>query len=144
MAITTGFRNAIRQLAAEAIAPSGADIKIALIKVGASTTFDPAYASAYSTGLGGDECTTANGYTQGGVSLANRSAGVISGSYGWVDYDNAVWTAVGTLSAIGAVIYDATNSNRIIGFIDFGGTVSATDAAFTVTIPGTGSGLVRV
>jgi hypothetical protein len=144
MAITSGLTNSIKQIGANAMFPSASTIKIALIKVGAAGTYDKTYGSAYAVGLGGDEVATANGYTQGGIALANRSAGPTD-PYGWVDYDDAVWTAVGQLSAIGAVIYDSTNANRILGFIDFGGTKTATDGPFTVTLPGdAGPGMIRV
>lgn len=144
MAITTGLTNSIKQVGADAICPAASTLKIALIKVGATGTYDQTYASAYAAGMGGDECATANGYTQGGISLGTRAAGP-SGNQGWVDYADAVWTAVGALSAIGAVIYDSSQANRVVGFIDFGGTKTATDAAFTVQIPGdAGNGLARI
>jgi hypothetical protein len=144
MAITTGLVNSIKQIGADAIAPSASTLKIALIKVGATGTYDQTYASAFATGLAGDECATANGYTQGGIALGTRTAGP-SVNIGWVDYADAVWTAVGALSAIGAVIFDSSQANRVVGFIDFAGTKTATDAAFTVQIPGdAGNGLVRI
>jgi hypothetical protein len=144
MAVTTCLSDVIRQVAAEAMAPSGAVIKAILVKVGAAGTYNSAYNTAYTTGLGGDECPTANGYTQGGLTLTGRSAGVITTSYGWVDYADAVWTAVGALSAIACGFWDSTNS-RWVGWQDFGGTKTATDAAFTVAIPGdAGSGGFRV
>jgi hypothetical protein len=144
MPITTGLRDVMKQVAADAVCPSGAVLKCALIKVGATGTYDANYGSAYVAGLGGDEVAAGNGYTQGGVTLGARTAGP-SGGQGWVDYPDAVWTAVGQLSAIGAVIYDSTNANRIVGFVDFGGTKTATDDTFTVRIPGDGgNGLVRI
>lgn len=144
MAITTTIRNAIKQIAADAMAPSASTLKCALFKVGALGTYDAAYASAYAVGMSGDELPTAAGYTQGGIALAGRSVGP-SGGQGWVDYNDVVWTAVGALAAIGAVIYDTSNSDRIVGFIDFGGVKTATDAAFTVQVPGDGgNGLIRV
>jgi hypothetical protein len=144
MAVTTGLVNSIKQVGADAIAPAGSTLKIALIKVGAGGTYDKTYASAYVVGLGGDEVATGNGYTQGGIALTGRTAGPTD-PQGWVDYADAVWTAVGALSAIAAVIYDSTNANRVVGFIDFGGTKTATDAAFTVNLPGDGgTGTVRI
>src|SRR5438105_4555504 len=113
MAITSGLTNSIKQIGADAMFPSASTIKVALIKVGATGTYGPTYGSAYSVGLGGDEVATANGYTQGGQALANRTAGPTD-PYGWVDYDDVFWTAVGQLSAIGAVFYDTSNSNRIV------------------------------
>jgi hypothetical protein len=143
MAITTGLTNSIKQVAADAVAPSGSTLKIALIKVGAAGTYDKTYGSAYVVGLGGDEVPTGAGYTQGGLALGTRSAGPTD-PYGWVDYADPVWTAVGALAAIGAVIYDSSQANRVVGFIDFGGTKTATDAAFTVNLPGDGGpGMLR-
>lgn len=144
MAITTGLTSTIKQVGADAVCPAASTLKIALIRVGHAGTYDGAYASAYATGLGGDECPTAAGYTQGGLTLGTRAAGP-SGGQGWADYADAVWTAVGALAAVGAVLYDSTLANRVVGFIDFGGTKTATDAAFTVQIPGdAGNGLVRI
>jgi len=144
MAITMGMVDLIKQTAADAVCPSGSTIKAALIAPGASGSYGPSYPSPYVLGLGGDEVATANGYTQGGEALTGRTVGP-SGGKGWVDYQNVVWTAIGSLSAIGAVIYDATESNRIVGFVDFGGTKTASDADFTLQIPGdVGNGLVRI
>lgn len=144
MAITTTLTNTAKQAGADAIAPSGSTIKIMLIKVGASGTYDANYSTAYpGAGSWADEVAAGNGYTQGGLTLGTRSAGP-SGGQGWVDYADAVWTAVGALSAIGAALWDTTLS-RWVGFIDFGGTKTATDAAFTVQIPGDGgNGLIRI
>lgn len=143
MAITTGHTAASNQAAANAIAGSGDTVKAVLIKVGATGTYDSAYSTAYAAGMGGDECPTAAGYTQGGVTLGTRTAGP-TGAQGWVDYADPVWTAVGALSVIGCGFWNVTQS-RWVGFIDFGGTKTATDGAFTVQIPGdAGNGLVRI
>jgi hypothetical protein len=146
MAITTGLTDAIRAIGAAAMAPA-ATIKAILIKVGAAGTYGPAYATAYpGAGSFADEVASGLGYTQGGFTLANRTAGVLTTSYGWVDYDDPSWTVAAgqTLAAIGVGFWDVTNS-RWIGFVDFGGTKSVTDpGTFTVNLPGDGgSGCFR-
>lgn len=144
MAITSGLTLVTKQIGADAMFPAGHTIKIALIKVGAAGTYGPGYSSAYVVGLGGDEVGTGNGYTQGGQALANRTAGPTD-PYGWVKYDDVFWTAVGALSAIGAIFYDETDSNRVCAFLDFGGTKTATDDKFTVKLPNDGGpGMVRL
>jgi len=142
--ITTGTTNVVKQAAAEAQFPAGSTIKAILIKVGAAGTYDNTYATPYpGAGSMADEVPTGNGYTAGGQTLAGRTAGVASG-IGYVDYSDVVWTAVGALSAIGCAFWDVTLS-RWAGFIDFGGTKTATDGAFTVQVPGDGgSGLARI
>lgn len=143
MPITTGITNTLKQIGIDAMFPAGSSIRVALIKPGAVGTYNKTYGSAYVVGLGGDEVPTGSGYTQGGLTLGTRTAGPTD-PYGWVDYADPVWTATGSISAIGAVIYDSTNANRICGFIDFGGTLTATNAPFTVQLPADGGpGMAR-
>jgi hypothetical protein len=147
MPITSALTDAIRQVAAEAMSPTAATIKCILFKVGAAGTYGPAYSTAYpGAGSFADEVVAGLGYTQGGATLATRTAGVLTTSYGWVDYADPVWTVAAgqTLAAIGCGFWDVTNS-RWIGFMDFGGTKSVTDpGTFTVNLPGDGgSGCFR-
>lgn len=144
MAISTGLTDASKQAAADAVAAPADVVRCILIKVGAAGTYNGAYATAYpGAGLWSDECANGNGYTQGGQVLTGRSGGP-AGGQGYVDYADAVWMASGALSAIGAAFWNVTQ-NRWIGFLDFGGTKTATDDLFTVQIPGDGgNGLVRI
>lgn len=139
MPMTAGLTNAIKQIAAEAMAPVASTVKIVLLKVGYTGTYD-ATLTTYTAGLGGDEHAASGGYTQGGLTLGTRTAGVSAG-VGYVDYADAVWSAA-TISSPGALIVDTTN-NRVIGVIDFGGTISSTNGDFTVTIPASGTGFIR-
>lgn len=144
MPIISGHTNLIKQVAADAIAPAGSILKCVLIKPGAAGMYDRNYSAAYALGMGGDEVPNGNGYTQGGITLTGRTSGPTD-PLGWVDYTDPVWNAVGALSAIGAAVVDTTLGNRFIGFIDFGGTLTATNAPFTVQLPADGgSGMVRV
>jgi hypothetical protein len=142
--IVTGLVNTIKQVGADAMMPSAAVLKMVLIGVSATRTYDKTYSTSYVAGMNGDEVPSGNGYIQNGQVLSGRTSGPTD-PYGWVKYNDVVWTANGQLSAIGALIYDATNGNRIVGFIDFGGTKSATDATFTVQLPAdSGPGVVRI
>lgn len=127
-----------RSLAVAAICPDGADIRMALLKPGAVSDYGPDFARPYSKGMGGNEVEQGNGYTRGGQRLSGRKAGV-TGERSWVSFDSPVWHAVGQLSAGGAVVYDATNGSRIVGFIGFE-EKTASDGDFIVQIPGGDSG----
>jgi hypothetical protein len=139
MGIKGGLTKGIKQVGADAILPAGSSIKIALIDVSAKGTYDQDYDSVYVEGLDGDEVPTGNGYTQGGLALKERTSGPTDS--GWVGYSNPVWKVTGELASIGAVVYDSTKGDRVVGFIDFGATKKAFNATFMVQLP---AGLVRI
>jgi hypothetical protein len=144
MPITTEFTNLIKQVGADAMCPVASALKIALLRPGLSATYDQMFTQPYVIGFYGDEVPNGGGYLQGGLTLTGRTEGPTA-PYGWVDYDNPVWQIVGSISAIGAVIYDSTQANRVLGFIDFGGTVSVTSGQLQVELPGdNGPGFARV
>ena len=70
------------------------------------------------------ELATANGYTQGGVSLANKAITIdTSNDRAYLDADDISWTASGTLTARYLVLYKSTGTagtSPLIGVIDFG------------------------
>lgn len=76
------------------------------------------------------------GYTQNNYTLAGVSTDrddILNALL--VTWNNAVWTAVGgNIQACGAIIFDDTLANDpIVGFIDFGGTLTTYNGgAFTV------------
>lgn len=77
--------------------------------------------------------TAGAGYTAGGQVLANVVVSV-DGAAGIVDFDNVIWP-VATISAAGALIYNASKGNRAIAVLDFGGTKSSTADNFSVELP---------
>ncbi len=89
---------------------------------------------------------TGTGYTQGGITLANKtnsynsSTNVIT-----LDADDVTWSS-STITARYAVIYDATpatNATRpLVGYVDFGSDQSSSNGNFTITWDSTG--IVRV
>jgi hypothetical protein len=73
------------------------------------------------------------GYTAGGEVLTSP---VISadGTTAIVDFADVTWPAA-TITARGALIYNASKANRAIAVLDFGGDKISTDGDFTVTMP---------
>ena len=81
------------------------------------------------------------GYTPGGATLAGYTASLQSG-VGTIDFTTPTWPT-STFSSTYGVIYDDTDAvgpKRAIGIFDFGGTITATAATFTATMPASGSG----
>ena len=71
------------------------------------------------------------GYTAGGIVLTGATVNT-SGQIAYVDFSDAVWT--GALTARGALIYNASKSNKAIAVLDFG-TDKTSVITFTVTMP---------
>jgi hypothetical protein len=144
MAVSTAVCNSFKKECLDGVHQPGDTYKIALIKNGAVGTFDKTTAN-YSD-LGTDEVAAGGGYAAGGAALANRTSG-LSGDTAYIDFDNAVWPTA-SISAIGALIYNATRSNKAVQVIAFADTSSvpvvSTNADFTVTIPSSGTGQVRL
>lgn len=77
------------------------------------------------------------GYTAGGkavsCAVAQGAGNTVTVTFG----NPAAWTT-STITATGAVVYKhrggAASADNLVGYIDFGGTVSSTGASFTATI----------
>ena len=111
-------------------------LKIALIKSGEARTYN-ADTENYSELIASttEEEANGNGYTTGGVTLANVAVTVDdTNDVAYVDFDDVSWTSA-TISASGALIYNTSNSNKAIAVISFGGTVASTAGTFTVQLP---------
>lgn len=129
--ITTAICNSYKLEILQGIHQPGDDYKIALYTnaatLGASTT-------AYSAT---NEVATGGGYTAGGQSLTGFTT-ALDGSVAYVDFDDSVWNP-STITARGALIYNATRSNRAVAAFDFGADITSTAAAFTVVFPAPGA-----
>jgi hypothetical protein len=101
-------------------------IKIALYTssatLGASTT-------AYST----TNEVTGTGYTAGGNTLTSPAIS-LDGTTAIVDFADSTWSGA-TITARGALVYNASKSNKAIAVLDFGADKSSSDGAFTVVMP---------
>ena len=75
--------------------------------------------------------TSGAGYTAGGVQLTGVTVNT-SGTTAYVDFANASWT--GSLTARGALIYNASKSNKAIAVLDFGADKTST-TTFLVQMP---------
>ena len=76
-------------------------------------------------------------YTAGGNALDSQAVAVASNT-AFVDFADEVFSSV-TLSAVGAVIYNDTNSDKLVVVLDFGGTKTATNGDFTIQFPAAGA-----
>lgn len=89
---------------------------------------------------------TGTGYTQGGITLTNKTNTYNSGTNTVVlDADDVTWSS-STITARYAVLYNsspATNATRpLVGYVDFGSDQSSSNGNFTITWDATG--IVRV
>jgi hypothetical protein len=99
-------------------------IKIALYTSGATLDADTTVYSASNE-------VVATGYTAGGNTLLGATI-LSTNGIAFIDFDNAEWIAA--LTARGALIYNASKSNKSVAVLDFGADkTSAT--VFTVQMP---------
>jgi hypothetical protein len=75
---------------------------------------------------------TGTGYTAGGIPLTGATVNT-SGTTAYVDFNNAVWTPA-AFTCRGALIYNASKSNKAVAVLDFGADKTAS-TQFTVTLP---------
>ena len=143
MPITTAVCNSYKLEALRGVHLDTDVYKIALIKAGEAGTFDKATTN-YSD-LGSDEA-SGTGYTAGGLILTG-GLWVLTGDTASIDWSDAVWAAA-SISADGALIYNSTRADRAVQVISFADTstipVTSTNANFTVVIPSSGTGQIRL
>lgn len=130
MPITTAVANSYKVEILQGIHDAADDYRMALYTDAATLGAGTTVYSATNEVVGA-------GYTAGGQSLTGYAATQDSG-VGILDFNDPAW-ADATITARGALIYNATRANRAVGAFDFGGTVSSTAAEFTVELPAPGS-----
>jgi len=74
---------------------------------------------------------TGAGYVAGGIALTGTTV-TVSGTTAFVDFDSAVFSAAVTTR--GALIYNASKSNKAVAVLDFGADKTST-TTLTVTMP---------
>ena len=131
MAITTAMCNSFKQELLGGVHDLDTDsLKIALIKDTPTGTYD-ASTTNYSDVTGNSDEATGTNYTAGGQVLDTATI-TLSGSTAFVDFADEVFTNL-TISADGAIIYNASQGNAAIAVFDFGGTVTATSEILNVS-----------
>jgi len=133
MAITTAMCNSFKEELLGGVHDLDTDsLKIALIKDTPTGTYGAATTN-YSDVTGNSDEATGTNYTAGGQVLDSATI-TLSGSTAFVDFADEVFTNL-TISADGAIIYNASQGDKAIAVFDFGGTVTATSGDFTVVFP---------
>ena len=133
MAITTAMCNSFKQELLGGVHDLDTDsLKLALIKTSPSGTYD-ASTTNYSDITDNTDEDVGTNYVAGGQAL-DSAVITLSGSTAFVDFADEVFSNL-TISADGAIIYNASQGNKAIAVFDFGGTVTATSGDFTVVFP---------
>ena len=78
--------------------------------------------------------TTGSGYVALGKTLTISQVPTSTGTTAFTDFDDISWTSA-SFSADGALIYNATNSNKSVLVLNFGGTKTVTSGTFTIQFP---------
>ena len=120
-------------------ANGGNSFKIALYtNISGYSTSSTAYSATNEVSSSGTS------YTAGGNALDSQVIAVAS-NVAHVDFADEVFSSV-TLSAVGAIIYNDTNSDKLVVVLDFGGTKTATNGDFTIQFPAAGasSSIIRI
>ena len=133
MAITTAMCNSFKEELLGGVHDLDTDsLKIALIKESPTGTYDASTTNYSDVTANSDEAVGTN-YTAGGQVLDGATISLSNG-VAFVDFTDEVFTNL-TISADGAIIYNADQSNKAIAVFNFGGTVTATSGDFTVVFP---------
>jgi hypothetical protein len=91
-----------------------------------------AYAGA---GSEANELATANGYTQGGISLVGFTTGVDTKT-AWIDFTtDPSWAAATFTGANAALIYNSSRSNKAVAVFAFGADKAGGGGTFTLQLP---------
>lgn len=107
-------------------------LKLALIKASPTGTYG-ADTTNYSDLTGNSDETSGTGYSAGGVTLTGAALSTDSGVV-ILDFNDPSWTTA-TFSARGALLYNASASNKAIAVFDFGETKSVVAGTFTIQVP---------
>lgn len=144
MTMTTAMATSYKLEVHDGIHAAADVYKILLIKVGATGANDATMTSVGTPGSGapstsnvGTDEASGTGYTSGGVTLTGRSVTNQSGT-SCLDFTTPTWPGA-TISAIGAVIYNSSKSNKVLGTFSFGGTITSTAGTFSATMPAAGA-----
>ena len=125
MAVTISLYNHTARRFADGANAATDTYKVALYT---AATFDAADTTL--AGITKTETASGNGYTTGGVTLANVAVTTVGTNGAKFDADDATWTASGgPITAEYAILYNDTDADDPpVAFIDFGASESAGDS----------------
>jgi len=111
-------------------ASTAADVfKLALYT--SSATLD-ASTTAYTTS--NEVSSSGTNYAAGGLTLTISQVPTSTGTTAFLDFDDLTFPSA-TLTANGALIYNATQSNKAVAVLAFGGDKTSTAGNFTIQFP---------
>ncbi len=114
----------------------GNTINLALYAAGSGAPYAVSD-TAYSSGVSNQVGTSGTGYTTGGKTLQNGTVANQT-SVATLTFDTISWTSA-TFGAAYGVIYNNSESDKLVVVLDFGGTKSCSNGTFTITFPSTSS-----
>ena len=110
-------------------------IKIALYEAGSGAPYSVS-STTYSSGTANQVSGT--GYTTGGNTLGSPVVANQT-NVATLTFAQSQWTSA-TFGAAYGVIYNNSDSDKLVVVLDFGGTKSCSNGTFTITFPSTSSG----
>ena len=110
-------------------ASGGDTFKLALYTANPYTTASTAYSSGAANQVG----TSGTGYSTGGNTLGSQSV-TISSAVSYVDFADSTWSSA-TFTAAFGVIYNSSDSDKLVVVLDFGGSKTCTNGTFKITMP---------
>lgn len=117
-------------------ASTAADVfKLALFTSSATLS---AATTAYTTTLSDEVSTSGTNYPQGGLTLTISQVPTSTGTTAWLDFDDLTFPSA-TLTANGALIYNATQGNKAVAVLAFGADKTSTAGNFTIQFPAAAS-----
>jgi len=126
-AMCTSFKKELLSATHNFLAAGGHSFKMALYTSAASLD---AATTAYTT----SNEVTGTGYTAGGQALTNIDP-ASGGTTGFTTFTTPVQWTTATITARGAMIYNATQGNKAVAILDFGQDYTSTAGTFTVNLP---------
>ena len=133
-ALCTTFKKELLE-ATHNFATGGNAFKLALFAEGSggksSTTATLGAASTILVTTG--EVASSGSYVTGGAALTKVGA-TLSGTTGITDFADLSFTTA-SITAMGALIYNATNGNKAVAVLDFTSNKTATSGTFTIQFP---------
>lgn len=131
-AMCTSFKVELMTATHNFTAATGHTFNIALFRATASIAGTFGAATTNYSDMGADE-TSGTGYVAGGQALTAVTP-VSSGTTALTDFADEVFSTV-TLTASGALIYNASATNKAVAVFDFGSDKTATAGDMTIIFP---------